>query len=126
MRTAVPAPINRTEPQVIPLEEPDFHHVMSQTPGVALVYFTHSACSSCRVLARSLTEMLAAGDDLQVFAVDAAHNMGLVREMEVFHLPAMFLFRDGHFHRPLDSEPTPARLREVIASTLALPPVEAP
>ena len=64
--------------------------------------------------------------DLQVFEVDAGEDLALTREFEVFHLPAMFLFRDGEYHCELHSEAQPQRLRAEIDEALAGSAQEAP
>lgn len=63
---------------------------------------------------------------MPVFEVDAGQDQALAREFELFHLPALFLFRDGHYHRPVSCEASLPRLRAEIAAQLALPAEEAP
>jgi thioredoxin-like negative regulator of GroEL len=63
---------------------------------------------------------------LHLFEVDAQRDTALVREFEVFHLPSMFLFKDGHFHCALHSPANPDALRRHIDLALAAPAEEAP
>lgn len=104
----------------------DLHHRLAATPGVSLVLFTAPACGACK----RLKQVLAGHPDLfagiHLFEVDAGRDMALTREFGVFHLPAMFLFRDGEYHGTLHSEAQPERLRAAIEAALARPAEEAP
>lgn len=111
---------------VTALNQFDFHHVLSRTEGTSLVYFTAPGCGACRRLKQVLESSAQEFASLNLFEVDAQQEMALTREFEVFHLPAMFLFRDGHFHAPLHAEPAPASLLAAIETALALQPQEAP
>lgn len=104
------------------LSQFDFHHRIGAQRGACVVLFTAPGCGACR----HLKGMLAGMTDLQVFEIDAARDPGLAREFEVFHLPALFLYRDGAYHRSLECAAHPAAIRNAIATTLALPPEEAP
>jgi len=108
------------------LDQFNFHHVLAETPGTALVVFTGPDCGACRRVKGLLSEMVAEGEAWRLFEVDAARDPGLAREFEVFHLPSLFLYQDGHYHAPLHAEPLPARVRTAVAETLARPAVEAP
>jgi thioredoxin-like negative regulator of GroEL len=108
------------------LDQFNFHHVLAETPGTALVIFIGPDCGACRRVKGLLSDMVAAGEPWSVFEVDAVRDGGLAREFEVFHLPSLFLFRDGHYHAPLHAEPLPERIRTAVAETLARPPQEAP
>jgi len=108
------------------LDQFRFHHVLAETPGNALVIFTGEGCGSCRHWKRLLTAYQQQHPDLAVFEVDAGHDAALTREFHVFHLPALFLFHDGHFHASLQCEAHPDRLRTAIDDALAEPAQEAP
>jgi glutaredoxin len=109
-----------------PLDEFGFHHRLAQTPGTALVMFTGQGCSSCRAWKRLLADYAARHPDLHLFEVDAGHAQALAREFGVFHLPALFLYRDGHYHCALHSEARPEALAAALRAALAAPPQEAP
>lgn len=111
---------------LLPLDQFDYHHTLAATPGPALVVFTAPACGACRHLRQVLAGHAPVFADLRLFEVDAGRDLGLTREFEVFHLPALFLYRDGQFHGPVAAEPTPGRLRAAIDAALARPPQEAP
>ena len=104
----------------------DLHHVLAETPGVSLIIFTGPACGACRRLKAVLAAEPQLFADIHLFEVDAQRDMALTREFAVFHLPAMFLYRDGEFHCELHSEAVPGKLRHAIDAALAAPAQEAP
>ncbi len=108
------------------LSQFDLHHRIAASPAPTLVFFTSRACGSCRQLRRALEVLRHKRPDWLIYEVDAEREGGLVREFEVFHLPAMFLFKDGDFHREIDSLATPQALEAAIEAALAQPPGEAP
>ncbi len=109
-----------------PLDEFGFHHALTGTRGIALVIFTSAGCGSCRAWKRLLAAYRTQHPELALFEVDAGHAQALAREFNVFHLPSLFLYRDGHFHSALHSEAHPEKLRVAIEAALALPAQEAP
>ena len=108
------------------LTEFDLHHRLAEVAGAAVVCFTAAGCGSCRQMKRALADLGRARPDLALFEVDAQHEGCLTREFGVFHLPALFLFRDGEYHRPVEAEPLPGPLAAAIDAALAQPPLEAP
>jgi len=104
----------------------DFHHRLAETAGLSLVWFSAPACGACRQLKRLFAAQPEAFSRLQLFEVDAGQEMALTREFEVFHLPAMFLFRDGHYHAPIHAEPRVESLLAAIETALVNAPQEAP
>lgn len=108
------------------LDDLNFYSVLAETPGTALVFFTAPHCGACRNLKRALESFLRLYPPLPVFEIDAVHNGGLVNALEVFHLPSMFLYVDGHYHRELKCEPLPARIHQAIQTGLSLPAEEEP
>jgi len=111
---------------LIALDEFNFHPRLTRTPGTALVMFTGAGCNSCRAWKQLLERYGAQHPDLTMFEVDAGHAQALAREFEVFHLPALFLYRDGQFHGALQCDAHPENLRAAMAELLAAPPQDAP
>lgn len=103
-------------------EHGDLHHRIARTRGLALVMFTAVGCGSCRRMRMALAEC----PELLVFEVDAGIDQALASEFEVFHLPALFVYRDGRYHGPLEVESTPARIRTGLAALLAQPAQDPP
>lgn len=84
--------------------------------GVSLVIFTSVGCSSCR----NAREVLP-GFELAVARlcwIDAGNNGGLVERYQVFHLPALFVVRDGEFFGALHTRLTAAALNAAVAQAL--------
>ena len=108
------------------LDDFSFHHVLGDSPGASLVLFVSEGCPACRSWKRLLTEALPDHHDLNLFMVDAGHNPGLANEFGVFHLPALFLYLDGHFHAEVQCEARPAALLAEIEALRRRPAGEAP
>lgn len=106
-----------------PLDEFSYHHRLARQQGPALVLFSSQTCGTCRQVERLLPT---AADGTVLFRVDVQQSPGLARAHEVFHLPALFLYRDGRYHARLDCEVTPASLRRSMADALARPAEEEP
>jgi hypothetical protein len=64
--------------------------------GLSLVVFHSRTCANCRLARERLPAMNLPVQ--RVCWVDAGENGGLVERYEVFHLPAMFVVRDGTFY----------------------------
>ncbi len=111
---------------IVRLSQSDFHHVLERTSGPALVYFSAPACGACRQLNRVLEALCRQHSAISVFRVDAEQEPGLVREFEVFHLPAMFLYLDGRYHRPVDAVPEVSAIVAAIDELARKPALEAP
>lgn len=109
---------------MLPIDEFHFHARLRQTPGAALVLFSSPDCGSCRQVERRLPA--AVGPDIALYKVDVQKSTALARQYEVFHLPALFLFRDGHYHAKLECEVTPEKLERAIEAALAGPAQEEP
>lgn len=106
------------------LDEFTLHARLAQTPGASLVLFSSATCGACRTVEQQLPAAAPAG--VRLFLVDVGQALALARAYEVFHLPALFLFRDGHYHARLDCEVTAAALRRAIEAALAAPAQEEP
>ncbi|MDD5394177.1 MAG: thioredoxin family protein [Thiothrix sp.] len=112
--------------KIASLTDLNFHHVLEETPGAALVFFTAPNCGACRSLKRALEKFLHTHSPLPVFEVDAVHNGGLVNALDIFHLPALFLYVDGHYHCELKCEALPARIHHAIQTALSQPAEDEP
>ncbi|MDD5389403.1 MAG: thioredoxin family protein [Gallionellaceae bacterium] len=106
------------------LDESRYHPCLLETGGVALVLFTSPACGTCRVVEQRLPPAVPEGTHL--FKVDVQKATGLARAFDIFHLPTLLLYRDGHFHARLDCEITAPALRAEMARVLAGPPEDEP
>jgi thioredoxin-like negative regulator of GroEL len=105
--------------------EPGFHRTLEASRGRLLLALGREGCGACRA-ARARIPDLAVGAVDRLAYLDAESCAGLVREFEVFHLPAMFLFRDGRFHAPLAAPLTAPQFAAAVEAAFAAPPEEAP
>ena len=96
----------------------DFHHVLEQQRGLCLIIFSHDLCSSCRSWKKLLQTYMQERPGIRVYEVNAETEMALTNEFEVFHLPALFLYKDGKFHAPVQCAARLEVLDETIASLL--------
>ena len=108
------------------LNDLNFHHTLAALEGATLVVFTAPHCGACRHLKQALKLLQQQQPELSLFEVDAVHNGGLVNELEVFHLPALFLYVNGRFHRQLHCEPFAHRIQQALELALRLPAEEEP
>lgn len=104
----------------------NFHHVLEGVSGVSLVFFTHSLCSSCRAWKQLLQTYSASHQDIRIFEVDAESEMALTNEFEVFHLPALFLYKDGQYHAPFQSVASLEAIDQAITRLLSKPAEDMP
>ena len=88
------------------LSEGDYHIRLSHTPGRAVVLFTSPHCGACRAWKRLLPEALSA-ITTHFYEVDVASATGMARYFGIFHLPTIYLYREGHFHAQLQVEAGP-------------------
>ena len=109
---------------MLSLDESRYHTTLLESGGIALVLFTTPSCGACRVVERQLP--LAAPEGTRLFKVDVQQATGLARAFDLFHLPALLLYRDGHFHARLDCEVTALALSAALTRALAGPPEDEP
>lgn len=102
------------------LDDENFYTHLDAMQGLNLVFFSSNGCSSCRRWSDLLREFLSIYDDVQICAVDAQASMALTRAYEVFHLPSLFLFVDGRYHRALHPHASIASLREAIDQAVVM------
>lgn len=102
----------------------DIDHQLLQLPGISLLIFTSVGCSSCRY-ARQQLPTFELGLD-RICWIDAEENGGAVARYEVFHLPALFVVRDGQFHGALRSPLTQSGIRLAVKQALLVESDELP
>jgi thioredoxin-like negative regulator of GroEL len=107
------------------LAEGGFHARLAATAGVAVVLFSAPHCGSCRAWKRLLPEALAGVADA-LFEVDVSEATGVARSYGIFHLPTVYLYRDGRFQAELQCEARREVIREAARHLLAAPAQEEP
>lgn len=107
------------------LSEGDFHRRVAATSGVATVLFTAPRCGACQAWRRVLPEALTSIAD-HLYEVDIAEATGVARGYDIFHLPTIYLYRDGRFHAELQCEARRDAIRTTALALLAAAPQEEP
>ena len=93
------------------LAEGDFHRRIAASSGMAVVLFSAPRCGACRAWKHLLPSALA--DQASVFyEVDVSEATGVARYFDIFHLPTIYLYRDGQFHAELQCEARPDSIRQ--------------
>jgi len=93
------------------LAEGDFHLRLAASSGMAVVLFSAPRCGACRAWKHLLPSALA--DQACVFyEVDVSEATGVARYYDIFHLPTVYLYRDGQFHAELQCEARPDSIRQ--------------
>jgi thioredoxin len=107
------------------LTEFDFIPTLAASTGVSIVMFYGPDCGTCRRLEALLPHLAHARVD-HLYKVDVQRSTALARAYEVFHLPSLFAFVDGHYHGPLHAEPTQTTFTLALKTLLSAPPQEEP
>ena len=87
--------------------------------------FSAPHCGSCRAWKRLLPDALSGLAD-SLFEVDVSEATGVARYFGIFHLPTMYLYRDGRFHAELQCEARQEVIRETARQLLAAPAQDEP
>lgn len=111
---------------VLPLEQFEFHQTLESTQGISIVFFSSKECLSCRYWEQLLEQFCKKHSDINVFKVDAGRDQALTEEFDVFHLPSLFLYRNGKYHSALQSEARLSDLEAAITKALEGPAEEMP
>ncbi|HEY1029911.1 MAG TPA: thioredoxin family protein [Pseudomonas sp.] len=106
------------------LTDLDADRLLLDLPGTSLLVFTSTGCASCRRARQALPGMRL--PVARLCWIDAGHNAGLVTRYEVFHLPALFLVRDGRFLGALQSRLVPTELVAAMCEASLRPAEELP
>ena len=108
-----------------PLTEGDYHARIARASGHAVVLFTHVHCASCRAWKRLLPEALSTRVQ-HFFEVDVALDTGAARYFGIFHLPTIYLYRNGQFHAELQCAAQRDVIQRAVDRLFALPAQEEP
>ena len=115
---------------VTELDEFNIHTVLAETAGISLIFFSGPHCSSCHHLKQLLNtefqQITEHFSKFSAFEIKADKAAALVNEFGVFHLPSLYLYRDGEFHCELQAEAIPSKIIEAIEAALLKPAEEEP
>jgi thioredoxin 1 len=107
------------------LAEGEFHARLASASGVAVVLFSAPHCGGCRAWKRLLPQALA--DVASAFhEVDVSEATGVARYFDIFHLPTIYLYRNGRFHAELQCEARLDAIRQASLRLLAAPAQDEP
>ena len=118
------ANFGRPDLNQLELTDFDIDHQLLELPGTSLLIFASVGCSSCRY-ARQQLPTFELGLD-RICWIDAEENGGAVARYEVFHLPALFVVRDGSFYGALRSPLTGSAIQQALRSVLLGDPEDLP
>lgn len=90
-----------------------------------MVLFSAPHCGSCRAWKRLLPDALSGLADC-LFEVDVGEATGVARYFGIFHLPTVYLYRDGRFHAELQCEVRQEVIHEMARQLLAAPAQDEP
>ncbi len=62
----------------------------------------------------------------QLFEVDVSEATGVARYFGIFHLPTVYLYRDGRFHAELQCAARQEVIRHAVRHLLGAPPQDEP
>lgn len=107
------------------MAEGSYHARLADSAGIAVVLFSAPNCGACRAWKRLLPEALA---DVAVafHEVDVSEATGVARYFGIFHLPTVYLYRDGRFHAELQCEAQPGAIRLAVHRLLSAPAQDEP
>lgn len=108
------------------VSELGFWQRMAETQGEILLFFSSAGCHSCRIWRHLLQDLETSRQHLQVWEIDAGIDMGITQEFAVYHLPALFLFHNGQYQRPVQVEARVHALDRWLDAHAHLPPEEMP
>jgi thioredoxin 1 len=78
----------------------DFDKVVERSSVPVLVLFWKPGCGGCRALTAQLERMVAeVGGVVLVLKMNVEENFQIPSELEITSLPALALYRGGHFER---------------------------
>src|SRR5574340_847279 len=107
------------------LAEREPHPRLPASSGIAVVLFSAPHCSGCRawkqLLPRALADVASA-----FYEVDVSEATGVARYFDIFHLPTIYLYRNGRFHAEMQCEARREAIRHAAQQLLAAPALDEP
>ena len=73
------------------------------------------------MLPRALADLTGA-----FYEVDVSEATGVARYFDIFHLPTIYLYRDGRFHAELQCEARTEAIMQAVSRLLAAPAQDEP
>lgn len=117
---------NNSANMLKPLDQFEFHHLLEESQGIAIVMFFSQGCSACAAWESLLLQYQQLHPAIALFQVDAQSEPALVHELEVFHLPSLFLYLNGQYHCQLQSEARLSRFEQAMQTAINRPAQDLP
>ena len=109
-----------TAVQIQSLHPADYYPLLDVRQAPTVVFFTTPACGACRRLKALLADMEPI-ESIEVYEVDAERAPGIVAELEIFHLPALYLYQHGDLHAEIHTVLRAEALQIAIATARSGP-----
>lgn len=90
-----------------------------------MVLFSAPNCGACRVWKHLLPQALV-GLANAMYEVDVSEATGVARYFGIFHLPTLYLYKDGQFHAELQCEARREAIQRAVQRLLAAPAQDEP
>src|SRR5574340_197314 len=119
------SPVAGAPPAFSRLAEGEFHAHVAAAPGVAVVLLSAPHCGGCVAWKQVLPRALAGVADA-FLEVDVSEATGVARYFDIFHLPTIYLYRNGQFHAELQCEVRQEAIRQAAQQLLATPAQDEP
>jgi thioredoxin-like negative regulator of GroEL len=107
------------------LAEGEFHARLAASSGIAVALFSAPHCGACQAWKQLLPRALAGVADA-FFEVDVSEATGVARYFDIFHLPTIYLYRNGRFHAELQCGARCDAILHAAQRLLAAPAQEEP
>ncbi|MBU4499654.1 MAG: thioredoxin family protein [Gammaproteobacteria bacterium] len=107
------------------LAEGAFHARLAATAGIAVVLFSAPNCGACRAW-KHLLPLALVGLASAMYEVDVSEATGVARYFGIFHLPTLYLYKDGQFHAELQCEARREAIQQAVQRLLAAPAQDEP
>ena len=104
--------------EITALDAADFYRVLDERQEPSVVYFTTPGCGACRRLSQVLRDGELNIGHVRIFEVQAEQAYGVLEDLDVFHLPALFLYAQGDCVGPIHAPLQLAAIERVIRQLL--------
>lgn len=82
------------------ISDREFDTVIAQSPVPVLIEFWKPGCGACRALIRQLEQLyIEVAGKVLILTMNVEDNFQIPSELEISSLPALALYRQGHFER---------------------------
>ena len=82
------------------ISDREFDTVIAQSSVPVLIEFWKPGCGACRALIRQLEQLhIEVAGKVLILTMNVEDNFQLPSELEISSLPALALYRQGHFER---------------------------